>query len=164
MTETDPSPVEFLADPLSPIARSERRNLLLAAAAGILVAKVGLIPTQLSALGISLTVTNQSAFVIVVIFTVIYFLGAFFFYGLADFLIWRKKYQDYLEQVERYNQNWTEGNQEAYDELRKSVPDIAWVYRHARSLVFARLVFEFILPIAVGLYAAISLGLLVCCP
>lgn len=164
MPEADPSPAEFLADPLSTIARSERRNLLLAATAGVLVAKVGLIPTQLSALGISLTVPNQSAFVIVVACTVLYFFGAFLFYGLADFLIWRGKYQDYLEQVERYNQNWTKGDQAAYDELREGVPDNAWVYRLSKPVAFARLAFEFVLPLALGLYVVISLGLLVCRP
>ncbi len=87
---SEPNPVEFLADPLSPITRIERRNLLLASTAGILIAKAGLIPTQISALGITLSDPNQSTFIVVMALTVVYFLCAFVVYGVADFFIWRK--------------------------------------------------------------------------
>ena len=154
---SEPNPVEFLADPLSPITRIERRNLLLASTAGILIAKAGLIPTQISALGITLSDPNQSTFIVVMALTVVYFLCAFIVYGVADFFIWRKKYQDYLEHVEAYMDSWSQEDQHSYDERRVRVPEIAWLYRGAKPVAFIRTFFEYCLPVFVGLYAGIIL-------
>lgn len=153
----EPNPVEFLTDPLSLITRIERRNLLLASTAGILVAKAGLLPTQISALGISLSVSNQSAFIVVMALTVTYFVFAFLLYGIADFFVWRKKYQDYLEHVDAYMESWSQEDQRYYDERRERVPEIGWLYRGAKPIAFIRAFFEHCLPVFIGLYAAIIL-------
>ena len=49
----EPDPRDYLADPLSPISRAERRNLLLAATLAIRIAHVNLVPTQVTALGLT---------------------------------------------------------------------------------------------------------------
>jgi len=138
---SEPTPVEFLADPLSAITRSERRNLLFASIAGILLAKAGLVPTQIAAFGIVLSVPEQSTFLVIVALIVLYFLGAFIVYGLADFFILRKKYQDYLEHVDTYMESWSLEDQRAYDERRSRVPDIAWLYRGSKPVALARVLF-----------------------
>lgn len=149
----DPNPTEFLEDLLSPITRAERRNLLIASTAGYLVAKAGLIPTQISALGITLTPPAQGEVVKIVAFTITYFLLAFAIYGTADFFIWRKKLQDYLEYVFNYRQSLNEGHDLYFDDLYKEVPPITWLYRKAKHLAFVRVVFDGGLPIVFGLYA-----------
>lgn len=151
------NPVEFLSDPLSQITRIERRNLLITSTAGILVAKGGLIPTQISALGITLSAPNQSAFIVVMALTVVYFLCAFVVYGVADFFIWRKKYQDYLEHVESYLDNWSQEDQYRHDERRGKIPEIAWLYRGASPVAYIRAFFEYFIPILAGFYASIIL-------
>lgn len=84
---------------------------------------------------------------------VIYFVAAFIIYGLADFLVWRHKYQDYLEEVEQHSRDWTMEDQAQYDELRQAVPSIAWTYRLSKPIAWLRVLFEFALPVFVGLYA-----------
>jgi amino acid transporter len=94
-----PSPAEFLSDPLSDVARKERRNLLIASTTAILAATMGLAPAHISALGIEFSPPAQSSFVVLVALIVVYFIAAFVLYGISDFFIWRKKYQDYLVAV-----------------------------------------------------------------
>lgn len=94
--------IEFIADQLSPVTRIERRNLLIASTTGILIAKVGLIPTKISIFGITLSSPAQDTLVVIVALTIFYFFCAFIMYGITDFFIWRKKYQDYLENVGAY--------------------------------------------------------------
>lgn len=152
---SDPNPVTYLIDPLSQITRLTRRNLLIVSTTGFLVATANLIPTEISALGISLSVPAQGNFIILVSLIIVYFLLAFLFYGLSDFFIWRKKYQEYLEAVQVYTDSWTEEDQHNYDTSR--VPRVKWLYQHASSIAFSRALFEYLLPILVGL---IALGLL----
>jgi hypothetical protein len=78
-------------------------------------------------------------------------------YGITDFFIWREKYQDYLESIARIGSNWDQEDQRAYDELHASLPDIAWLYRWSKPAAFGRIFFEFIVPVLVALYTAISL-------
>lgn len=84
---------------------------------------------------------------------IVYFLAAFIIYGLSDFLVWRHKYQDYLENVEHHSRDWSLEDQAQYDELRQSVPSVAWVYRVSKPIAWLRIFFEFVLPVFVGLYA-----------
>jgi hypothetical protein len=157
MNSTSPIPADFLGDPLSIVSRRERRNLLASSTIAILIAYTGLIPTRISALGVELTPLGQSAFLIVLSAVVIYFLAAFVVYGFSDFLLWRHKYHDYLEKVEIAAQSWTQEDQMNEDELREHVPSIAWLYRVSKPAAHFRIVFEFHLPVLVGLYAIYAL-------
>ena len=89
MTNT-PS-VSSLSDPLSELARKERRNLLAASTLGIAIAKVGLVPEKISALGIDFSSTNKGALLLLLVGLVVYFLLSFLIYGLADFARWRRE-------------------------------------------------------------------------
>lgn len=157
MAESDPS--SFLGDPLSVISRLERRNLLIASTVGLLAGHVGLIPTRISALGLEFDAPAQSAFLVVLGLVVFYMASAFFIYSIADFFIWRKRYYDYKIAVEKEASNWTQEDQEAYDEMRKSVPPIHWYWQKAYLIAWSRVAFEFALPLAVGIYTAVLLGL-----
>ena len=153
----DPSPVEFLGDPLSDIARKERRNLLIASTLGVLVAWAGLVPNNISAFGIELSAPAQDAFVRLVALSVLYFTSAFILYGVSDFLIWRTRYQDYLERLESRMQNWSQEDQHKYDELQRNVPDIGWVYKMSRPSAVARILFEYVVPILYGVLVIVGL-------
>ena len=111
MTNSDPSPSDYLTDPLSPLIRAERRNLLLASFIGFLISTAGLVPTKLSAFGIELSTPQQSAFTFAAALVIGYFLLVFLAYAIPDFLVWRKKYQDYLERVEVSGRGWTQEDQ-----------------------------------------------------
>jgi hypothetical protein len=154
---TSPTPADFLGDPLSDVSRRERRSLLASSTIAVLTAHAGLIPRQVSALGIELTSLDRSAFLILFAAVVIYFLVAFAIYGFSDFLVWRHKYHEYQQKAEVAAQNWTQEDQHAYDELRRYVPSIAWLYRISKPAAYFRIAFEFPLPVLVGLYAIYAL-------
>ncbi|OAI09362.1 hypothetical protein A1359_02260 [Methylomonas lenta] len=153
----EPNPVDYLNDPLNEITRKERRNLLIASTVGLLVAKAGMVPTKFEAFGIELSVPDQEVFVILMLLIVLYFLAAFVIYGISDFLVWRKKYQDYLEQVAGSDANWSPKDQYNYDELHSTVPGIAWLYAWSKPAAFARSIFEFSVPVIFALVAGMFL-------
>jgi amino acid transporter len=157
-----PNPVDFLTDPLSQITRVERRNLLIASTTGFLVATADLVPTEISALGISLSAPAQEMFVILVSLTIAYFLCAFLVYGISDYFIWRKKYQDYLEAVQEYMENWTPEDQHNYD--MSQVPRVPWLYQRAGLVAYIRAFFEYLLPILISVGAVGLLLFRVYCP
>jgi hypothetical protein len=158
MTSEEPSPADYLGDPLIPVSRKARRDLLAASSIGILVSIAGLVPTRISALGVDLSLSQQRNFALVMALVVSYFLAAFVTYGLSDFFLWRKRYQDHLVHVERAAENWDLSDQEEYDEMRaRGVPDISWLYRWSKPLVVVRVIFEFALPLVVGICAIVWL-------
>lgn len=143
-----PDPESFLSDPLSSIARLERRNLLMASTVGFFVATADIVPSNISALGITLSISAQGMFIIGVALAVAYFICAFTIYGISDFYIWRKNYQHYLEDVQRYMENWDEEDQYLYD--TSATPKLTWLYRSAGCLAYVRVFFEYGLPLIVG--------------
>lgn len=155
MSEADPR--SFLEDPLSQISRLERRNLLIASTVGLLIGHVGLVPTRISALGLEFNAPAQSAFLILLALVVVYMAFAFAIYAVADFFIWRKRYYDYEVATEREAANWTREDQEEYDELRQSVAPIPWYWQRAPIVARLRVVFEFALPLFIGIYTVIML-------
>ena len=154
---TEPDPRDYLADPLSPIARAERRNLLLAATLAILVAHVNLVPTQISALGLSFAPPAQTAFLAITVFVVLYFVVAFGMYAVADLFVWRKRYYDYLAAMERESKDWTLEDQIEHDEIHANLPTIDWYYEWSPRVANVRMLFEFVLPLLVGAYAISAL-------
>lgn len=153
MSASDPSPSDYLTDPLSPLSRVERRNLLLASFIGFLISTAGLVPTKLSAFGIDLSTPQQSAFTFAAALVIAYFLLAFLAYALPDFLVWRKNYQDYLEKVEIVSRNWTQEDQRAHDDLQGSLPNIRWLYRSSPPVAYLRLLFDYALPVLFAGYS-----------
>ena len=112
------SPLDIsLRDPLSEVTRKERKMLLGISVLSIFITKTGLIPSKISAFGIDFEKTDQQAFQIVMAFVVVYFLVAFFLYGLSDFLAWRIsfnqgakiKYQEFFAKMKRGKSSEADG-------------------------------------------------------
>ncbi len=118
---------------------------------------MGLIPTRLSALGIEFSAPAQVYFVALVAALVCYFFIAFIVYGSSDVFVCYKKYQDYLVASEIASDNWSQEDQERYDELHTRIPRAAWLYSWSKPVFFFRIVFEFVVPLLVG---AVSVYLL----
>jgi hypothetical protein len=151
------TPADFLGDPLSEATRRERRNLLASSATAILIAHTGLIPTRISALGIELSSPAQNSFLLFLAVVVSYFIAAFATYGFSDFLIWRHKYQDYLEKTEIAARDWGPDDQLNYDDLHSHLPKANWLYGLSKRAAYLRIIFECALPVLVGLYAIYAL-------
>jgi hypothetical protein len=172
-----------LRDPLNEVTRKERRFLLGLSLISILVAKTGLMPTKISALGIECTRADQNTILWVMILLVLYTLVAFVIYGIPDFMLWRSSKrlvhkQDFLENetlkeligtaVQDATKKKCEENKmvtaewvsELREELSKQFMPIAVAMYNPRSLSrvsWARAVFDFLLPIPIGIYAAYCL-------
>lgn len=149
----EPSITDFLIDPLGEVTRKERRNLLISSVVGVLVRSLGLVPSKVSALGIELSAPAQKYFVFLVAAVVFYFLLAFVVYGWSDWLVWWKKYQDYRVAAAIEFENWSQQDQERYDELHTRVPKAAWLYVLSKPAAFTRIAFEFVLPPLAGTFS-----------
>ncbi|OJH08759.1 MAG: hypothetical protein AOY29_02035 [Alcanivorax borkumensis] len=88
---------------------------------------------------------------------IIYFWVAFVAFGLSDFFIWRKAYQDYLEEREASIESESEESNMAFE--MSGLPSLAWLYKKAGLLSFFRAVVEYLFPLIFGFYVAV-LGLL----
>ncbi|MCD4724549.1 MAG: hypothetical protein K8R63_06860 [Bacteroidales bacterium] len=79
-----------LKDPLSPISRKTRRNLLISSLITVFIVYSGLIPTKITSLGIEFSNANKSYILIVLGCVVVYFITAFYVSGIADYRIWKQ--------------------------------------------------------------------------
>jgi hypothetical protein len=79
----------LLKDPLSQETRKERRSLLAVSAIGLIIAKAGLVPTRIAALGIEFSQTDRTTLLRSLALITVYFLVAFIFYALADYYSYR---------------------------------------------------------------------------
>src|SRR5262249_23272936 len=92
------SPIEVrLRDPLSDVTRKERRNLLITSVVAAGIVHTGLVPQEITALGIKLSMAHQSAFLKLLAAAVGYFLAAFLIYAVSDWLSGRWALQLALE-------------------------------------------------------------------
>lgn len=146
-----------LKDPLNEVTRKERRMLLGVSVFSTFIAKSGLIPAKIQALGIELGQGDQQAFLVVMMLVVLYFLVAFVLYGLADFLSWRLSYDEgaevaFVAQMQRRTSRDTDPYKNIVRSWRST-----WPNHLAGPVSFVRAIFEFLLPLVVGGYAIYAL-------
>jgi len=158
-----------LRDPLSTETRTERRTLLGASAIGIVIVKTGLIPSKISALGIEFTQTDQRSLLLAIAAIVSYFLVAFLIYATSDFLAWRSLYQEAhtqksLDAKKRYEQGMRMDIVDQDRELTIEEHDIQKFFKSRHVILrlsspmsLIRAMFEFVVPILVGVYSIILL-------
>ena len=152
-----------LRDPLSDVTRKERRTLLGVSALGIVIVKSGLVPSKISALGIEFNQADQQALLRALAAVTVYFLAAFFIYGTSDLVAWRMAFYSALRDWARarslLKEEEARAEREAFDRIRE---------QEGRGLIFwsgmagpmtvIRAVFEFIVPMVIGLYAVVILA------
>lgn len=143
-------------DPLSEITRKERRNLLLVSSIGILMIKAEIVPTKISALGVELSLSNQSAFLYFIALLVIYFSIAFVLYAISDFVAWRIQFHKTIlsiltERTEEDVANEKMNYSKVVDKL------VFWTNVSKPASLF-RAILEFAFPI---MYGVVALSLLI---
>ncbi len=150
-----------LNDPLSMVTRRERKFLLVSSITGITIVKTGFIPTKISALGIEFAKTDQNSLLFVLGLIILYFLIAFLIYGTSDFLIWRLTYSSALQDamINKWKSDVEKTpvmEMSGYIAKYLSRGFLSRVTLHLTQIVsWLRVVFEFILPIFLGIYAII---------
>jgi len=128
-----PSFAEVLVrDPLTPVTRKERLYLLAVSLIGIAMVRTGLVPSKIATFGIELNRPNRSSLLFLLALISIYFLAAFVIYAASDFMTRRENLRTASYAISETGV--------AYPML---LLPVAWT----------RLVFEFVLPVIVALYA-----------
>ena len=162
--EKRPSEIR-LQDPLSAVTRGERRTLLGVSTVGILIAKTGLVPERISALGVEFERTDQGALLVLLALVIGYFLAAFLVYAASDLVAWRIEYRNSLirarrEQVlsERPVRTLT-GTPLTPEEDTRVMAQLpgSWLVAASAPLSAVRALFEFALPVLVGAIAIYAL-------
>lgn len=147
---------DSLRDPLNETTRKTRRNLLAASLAGLVIAKVGLIPTKISAFGIEFSADNQQSLVMLLALVIAYFAAAFFVYSYSEFTAWQLAFRSQeLQQLE-------EGLQRTKNILQTD--EEIWfhkqaerTYYQARPTFIVRIFVEFVVPVCFAGYVVVSL-------
>ena len=144
-------------DPLSQVTRNERRMLLLISTVGITIAKTGLVPSKISALGIEFGATDQKSLLGIFGLVTFYFLFTFITYAAADFVAWRLAFKNAMRQY--LDDRISDGRGKSAEERR-----LYAIIASERKLAFmsgpislARAVLEFVVPVVVAGYATFVL-------
>jgi hypothetical protein len=161
----------MLGDPLRDITRKERRNLIGVASIGLLVAKAGIIPSKITALGLDFDQADKTTLQFALGLGVAYFLCAFVVYGFADFLAWRFRLLEVIAATAK-------ADAQSDLEPKKSGPEFTekivrerleriFLFQApfmkklmpfmAKAVTFGRIILDFVAPTAFGLYACLAL-------
>lgn len=145
-----------LHDPLSEVTRKERTMLLGISMLGLVIVKVGIVPTKIAALGVEFDKANQLALLGIIAMITLYFLVAFLIYAAADFLAWRGAMIE--RQLDRMREHLKLQRELTVEQLREEEKIMGYnpyqntVYVLVGPVSVSRTLFEFLLPVVVGLY------------
>jgi hypothetical protein len=132
-----------LQDPIGEETRKSRLYLLGLGMVGIAIVHTGLVPQELTTLGLKFGEANRQALLIILALVVLYYLTAFLLYGTSEFVAWRLAYHRAF--VEYRRKSGLQSDDEEAIVFRS--------YLLARGVSIFRSFFEFILPVLVGSYA-----------
>ncbi len=128
----------LLGDALGPVTRKERNRLMGLSMIGIAIKELNILPNRISALGIEFTQTNRLSMLRYLGFVVLYFLIAFFCYGVGDAA---RNFYAYLIELQ---------------EDRKGIAYVRPPFVTA-LLVFRIFLIDLLFPLVLGIYAAVIL-------
>jgi hypothetical protein len=131
---------------------------------GISIAQGGLLPTQITALGISLNAQEQRTILVLVGLVCLYYLFAFLVYALSDFMSWQVAIRDSIVAVWQAPRGVDVEDEDAGDRAvrMESFFEKHHPFLHASDLFVrpvskVRALFEFLVPPIVGIYAVMVL-------
>lgn len=168
----------LLKDALSEVTRKERLYLLGVSFIGITIEKTGLVPSRIAALGIEFEQADQNTLLLLFGLVILYFFVAFIIYGVSDVLAWLESYRAakaIVDQpiIDRFKElalqrdilglpagSATASKNDAEHELtyrtriaEEQLRELEEARRPAVGLAVVRLIFEYVLPVALGAYA-----------
>ena len=147
-----------LKDPLSEVTRTERRNLLGVSAIGIVIARSGLVPSKITALGIEFGPSDQRALLKIVAAIVLYFLLAFLIYAISDMVAWRSSFhQAVLDWRRRREAQKTEERSMEAQMYHEFLRRGQFWSRATRPASVLRAIFDFAIPILIAVYSVYAL-------
>lgn len=148
--------LDHLRNPLNETTRKARRNLLAASVVGIVISKVGLVPSKISAFGIDFTTENHESLILLLVFAIAYFTLTFVVYLLSELMalqlaFWSVELKNLKKKIiEDSNINST-----FYK--RYPIKKVVRIYWMSGFAVALRLMVEVVVPIAFAIYSGIAL-------
>jgi hypothetical protein len=169
---------QHLHIPLSELTRKKRRALLGISIVGIAIVELKILPSKISALGIDFPEVHQQPLLPILSLIILYFVVGFVIHAGSDFVAWsqarnqqsldaatridkflrqRRESSGSRNETESYsdNEGLNEGDDEGLAQLYRDKQDRISALR--MHIAVALDLFEFVLPIAVGLYSAFLL-------
>ena len=148
---------DYLRNPLNETTRKARRNLLAASVVGIVISKVGLVPSKISAFGIDFTTENHESLILLLVFAIAYFTLTFVVYLLSELMslrlaFWSVELKNLKKEILVEDSNINSTFYEQYP-IKRTMRTY-WMSGFAVGL---RLVIEVLVPIAFAIYSGIAL-------
>lgn len=142
-------------DPLSEVTRKERKALLAASLVGLFIAKTGLLPVEVSALGVKFDLSDQRAILGVLALITAYFIIGFALYAASDFLTWYLTFRLTEREFRERRLRMTEekANRERDSRMSSDLVSFSNISLFAHPVSALRAAFEFLLPVVFGIYA-----------
>ncbi|WP_156129291.1 hypothetical protein [Aeromonas allosaccharophila] len=78
-----------LKEPLGPVSIANRKQLMLFSFLGLIVTKLGVMPTKIAMLGIEFDASNQKTLLIILALGVVYYFCSFVVSIISDMMSWR---------------------------------------------------------------------------
>ena len=146
-----------LRDPLNETTRKVRRNLMAASVIGVVITKVGLVPSKISAFGVEFTSANQQALMSLLAAAIAYFAISFIVYVYSELTAWQvvlaSKELEELKQAEKNHEIKIFGTVGA----DRYEGHLKFLNFKTKPTFYIRLVVELAIPIVFAAYSAFSL-------
>ena len=144
-----------LREPLNETTRKSRRNLLAASILGIVTAKVGLLPTKISAFGVEFSTSNLEALMTLLCLAIVYFLVTFIVYIVSELQGWQllisSKQLEQLKKESLSNDPFYNSKQEDMERMFRD--KLLSVYQRTKPIFYTRLAVELLIPACIAIYA-----------
>jgi hypothetical protein len=152
----------FLKDPLLETTRRERTSLLKAATVGVFFAHTGLVPKEISVLGIELSTEQRMAWWVILALIVSYFLIAFGLYCITDYVAWRRAARaDLFRKAQHELSRGPDRSTAVLGSTTAAAEKVgnlyATPYRIESRLWKTRCFFDMVLPVAFAVYSIVTL-------
>jgi hypothetical protein len=145
---------EPTGDPLSEVTRKERCTLLAVSAVGFGIANAGLVPARIDALGIEFDKADQRVILIMLATVVFYFLVGFTVYALDDLSEWLPRSSERRRSAEQLKAGLEGAHGVFSGESDKRNYLSA---RFCNIVKSVRAIFDFVIPVVVGICAVMSI-------
>ena len=146
-----------LREPLNETSRKARRNLMAASVIGVIISKVGLIPSKIAAFGVQFDSANQQALMYLLAASVTYFAICFAVYVYSELTAWKIVFASKeIEELKEASQT-TSMLMHGYNEADKFKEHIKKVLNSTKPTFNVRLFVELGIPIIFATFSFISL-------
>ena len=146
-----------LREPLNETTRKVRRNLMAASVIGVVLTKVGLVPSKITAFGVEFTSANQQALMTLLAAAIGYFAISFLVYVYSELTAWQIVLTS--KELEEFKEASITSSQGIFgnDENKKFRKHIEYIHFKSKPTFYLRLIVELLIPLIFAFYSGVAL-------